>query len=38
MNGLLGHMTLMSELEGALIFSETDDVVDFSLLKKGWSL
>ena len=32
----IGHMTLMSELEGAFNISlETDDVVHFSSFKKG---
>ena len=32
----IGHMTLMSALEPAFSFTlETDDIIDFSSLKKG---
>ena len=35
----IGHMTLISELEGVFDISiETDDVVDFSSFKKGMEI
>ena len=35
----IGHMTLMSELEGAFnITIDTDDIVDFSSFNKGFEI